>query len=461
MEFIGFQVRNKTQHITVLLNNFAQLITLKGKVITQSPTAVSTNGRLTVLNLQKKDMSEIKAAFNSALQKALSTTPNFKADNIGWNLTPSTLSVDVVPGRMLGMAETAAQVINEWSLETVKTHEAGNFGEGLGDWGREIDNVDSFMKTFVRDSTLNIISFIKNIDKVTLPPEKISEEAKEEVPQTFNEVESHVYRPNGEEYRPRDIMGHTDVSLMRKFRDEGIYVRLAGPPGGGKTALVEAAFNDIVTINGHGDLTVANFVGTYLPTRDGGWQWSDGPLSRAMREGKVFFVDEGTRIPTEVLNILFSVMDGRNVLHVDDRPDVPEIHADPRFYVVMGYNPATLGARQLDEALVSRFRIQITVETDLATAEALGVPSIMLRIARNMAKRDTEARADGGMGYWVPQMREMLTFRDLIAMGAGERFALANLLASCPNSEDMPTFAEAIDSVSKHEVSVPQLGSMV
>lgn len=272
-----------------------------------------------------------------------------------------------------------------------------------------------------------------------------------------------VLRPNGEEYKPREIMGHTDIALLREFRKLSIYPRLAGPPGAGKTACVEGAFGDeLITVSGHGDMTVANFVGTHMPLPDGTWKWQDGPLVTAMKDGKVLFVDEGTRIPAEVLNILFSVMDGRNMLRLDDRPDDPIVHGKKGFFVVMGYNPDTLGARQLDEALVSRFRVQIDVKTDHATAKALGVPALAIRIAANLDKRDKKDRESGGMGYWVPQMRELLTFRDLVKANAGEDFALATLVASCPRQMDIPTLTKVITDVAKIDsIGIPELGSLV
>lgn len=279
----------------------------------------------------------------------------------------------------------------------------------------------------------------------------------------FTKTEKIVTRPNGERYYPRDIMGHADVALLRQFKEKSIYVRLAGPPGAGKTALAEAAFNDLITVSGHGDMTVAHFVGTFLPdtTKSNAWVWSDGPLVKAMKEGRTLFVDEGTRIPTEVLNILFSVMDGRNVLRVDDRPDLPVVQAKKGFYVIMGYNPDTLGARALDEALVSRFRVQIDVDTDFTTATRLGVPQLAVKIARHLKTRDEKDRQNSGAGIWVPQMRELLTYRDLIKAGAGEDFALATLLASCPRPMDIPLVQEAIKDVAKKKVTIPSLGQNV
>jgi nitric oxide reductase NorQ protein len=51
-----------------------------------------------------------------------------------------------------------------------------------------------------------------------------------------------VTRPGGQVYRPRVLAGMADVDALRTLRAEGVPALLAGPPGTGKTSLVEAAF---------------------------------------------------------------------------------------------------------------------------------------------------------------------------------------------------------------------------
>lgn len=319
-----------------------------------------------------------------------------------------------------------------------------------------------FHTNFSEASNFAMSHDITKVNKAGLPvssPKPVMK--KEKVETFFTQVDPKIVRPNGEQYHPREILGHTDVALLKEFRKKNLYVRLAGSPGAGKTALVEGSFDDLITVSGHGDMTVAHFVGTYLPDNAGGWKWQDGPLVRAMREGKVLFVDEGTRIPTEVLNILFSVMDGRNILRLDDRPDLPIVTGKKGFYVIMGYNPNTLGARPLDEALVSRFRVQIDVHTDYNTAKKMGVPALAIKIARNLETQNIQDKANEGPGVWVPQMRELITYRDLIKIGTGEDFALSTLLASCPREIDVPKVREAIKNATNKQLTVPTLGGII
>src|SRR5205085_1055015 len=96
-----------------------------------------------------------------------------------------------------------------------------------------------------------------------------------------------VTRPGGQVYRPRVLAGMADVEALRTLRAEGVPSLLAGPPGTGKTSLVEAAFPDLITIAGDGDTTVGDFVGEYTQKPDGTYEFIYGPLIRAMQEGRV------------------------------------------------------------------------------------------------------------------------------------------------------------------------------
>ena len=100
-------------------------------------------------------------------------------------------------------------------------------------------------------------------------------------------------RPNGETYTSRGWGDHADIEVLRKGRILKQYALLYGPPGTGKTALLEAAFgDDLITIIGTGDTEVADFVGGYIQTPSGGFEWIDGPLVQAIEQGKVLLIDE-------------------------------------------------------------------------------------------------------------------------------------------------------------------------
>lgn len=250
--------------------------------------------------------------------------------------------------------------------------------------------------------------------------------------------EDALVRPNGTTYLPRTLVGHTDAAVLRRARDMSIYALLRGEPGAGKTALADATFPDLIAFGCTGDTTVANLVGSWMPNPDGTFRWEDGPLTTAMKEGRVLLVDEIDRLAHEVSAVLHSALDGRRTIRIEDRPDLPPVQAIEGFYVVGTYNPRNLGGKPLPEAILSRFAVQIEVDTDFDAAAAMGVPEQFVTLGRNLTAQSNAAVTDGGEPIWAPQMRELLAAKQAIDAGFGEAFALAAIVDACPVPEDLP-----------------------
>ncbi|TLG01785.1 AAA family ATPase [Nocardia cyriacigeorgica] len=251
-------------------------------------------------------------------------------------------------------------------------------------------------------------------------------------------VSGPVTRPNGQLYHPRTLAGRADVDVLRTMRDNEVPVLLYGPPGTGKTSLIEAAFGDLLTVQGDGDTTVADFVGEYTQAPDGTFVFVHGPLVRAMREGRVLFVDDATLIPPTVLSCVYPAMDGRREIVI--KANGGEIvKAEPGFFVVAGHNPGVHGAI-LSDALASRFAFQVRVGSDYDLAASLGVNPKAVRVARNLATRQTR----GEIG-WAPQLRELLAFQK-IADATDPHTAAANLIGTAPE-DDRAIVADVVKTV--------------
>lgn len=248
-------------------------------------------------------------------------------------------------------------------------------------------------------------------------------------------------RPNGEAYGPRRIeeLNVYDVQLIESAYAERIPVLLYGPPGTGKTALVDSVLSNVITVPGSADTEVADFLGSYVQNPDGTFSWVDGPLLKAMEEGRPLFIDEVPMIDPRVMSIVYSTMDGRGELHVTVNPARGTVKAKDGFYVIAAGNPDVPGA-VMSEALLSRFAIQLEVLTDYGLAKRLGAPPEIVVLARNLARKRSANEI-----MRAPQMREILQYAKF-ERRFGRKFALANLI-SCSDPADREVVGKVIAEV--------------
>jgi nitric oxide reductase NorQ protein len=134
-------------------------------------------------------------------------------------------------------------------------------------------------------------------------------------------------------------VGNEEAVFTAAFR-QGMAVLLKGPTGCGKTRLVEAMAHDLqrplITVACHDDLTTADLVGRFL-LQGGETTWVDGPLTRAVREGAICYLDEIVEARQDTTVVLHPLTDHRRQLPID-RLGVT-IDAAPGFCLVVSYNP--------------------------------------------------------------------------------------------------------------------------
>lgn len=131
-----------------------------------------------------------------------------------------------------------------------------------------------------------------------------------------------------------------EESVFKAAYRQGLSIVLKGPTGCGKTRFVEAMAHDLgrplITVSCHDDLTTADLVGRYL-LRGGDTEWVDGPLTRAVREGAICYLDEVVEARQDTTVVLHPLADHRRQLPID-RLGIT-LDAAPGFGLVVSYNP--------------------------------------------------------------------------------------------------------------------------
>src|SRR5262249_56626378 len=92
-----------------------------------------------------------------------------------------------------------------------------------------------------------------------------------------------------------------------------------------------------VTVACHEDLTGSDLVGRYLLKGDD-TVWVDGPLTRAVRQGAICYLDEVAEARKDTIVVIHPLTDHRRLLPVDRTGELLEAHPD--FLLVISYNPA-------------------------------------------------------------------------------------------------------------------------
>ncbi|MGL4528552.1 MAG: CbbQ/NirQ/NorQ/GpvN family protein [Aestuariivirga sp.] len=117
-------------------------------------------------------------------------------------------------------------------------------------------------------------------------------------------------------------------------------VLLKGPTGCGKTRFVSHMAarlgRKLYTVACHDDLSASDLIGRYL-LKGGETVWIDGPLTRAVREGAICYLDEVVEARKDVTVVLHPLTDDRRILPIDRTSE--ELQAAPGFMLVASYNP--------------------------------------------------------------------------------------------------------------------------
>ncbi|MBO1113947.1 CbbQ/NirQ/NorQ/GpvN family protein [Bordetella petrii] len=142
--------------------------------------------------------------------------------------------------------------------------------------------------------------------------------------------------PDAPYYRP---LGNEAQLFERAWR-HGMPVLVKGPTGCGKTRFVQHMAHrlglPLYTVACHDDLSATDLVGRHLIGAAGTW-WQDGPLTRAVREGGICYLDEIVEARQDTAVVLHPLADDRRELYIERTGET--LRAPPGFMLVVSYNP--------------------------------------------------------------------------------------------------------------------------
>jgi nitric oxide reductase NorQ protein len=168
--------------------------------------------------------------------------------------------------------------------------------------------------------------------------------------------------------RPYYVPVGNEEQVFRAAFRQGLSVLLKGPTGCGKTRFVEAMAYDLdrplITVACHDDLTTADLVGRFL-LQGGETIWVDGPLTRAVRDGAICYLDEVVEARQDTTVVLHPLADHRRQLPID-RLGVT-LEAAPGFCLVVSYNPGYQSV--LKDLKDSTRQRMVAIELDFPPAE--------------------------------------------------------------------------------------------
>jgi nitric oxide reductase NorQ protein len=131
-----------------------------------------------------------------------------------------------------------------------------------------------------------------------------------------------------------------EIELFEAAHSARLPVILKGPTGCGKTRFVEHMAwrleRPLITVACHEDLSSTDLVGRFLLEGEE-TIWHDGPLTSAVRNGAICYLDEVVEARKDTVVIIHPLTDHRRRLPIEKLGTIVEAPTD--FMLVVSYNP--------------------------------------------------------------------------------------------------------------------------
>ncbi len=148
-----------------------------------------------------------------------------------------------------------------------------------------------------------------------------------------------------------------EVEVFEQSYKNKIPFLLKGPTGTGKSRFIEYMAHQLdtklITIACHEETSSTDLIGRYI-IKGAQTIWLDGPLTAAVKEGAIIYLDEIAEARPDVIVAIHSLTDHRRELYIDKLGE--NIKAHKNFMLVASFNPGyQRGFKELKPSTRQRF----------------------------------------------------------------------------------------------------------
>ena len=149
----------------------------------------------------------------------------------------------------------------------------------------------------------------------------------------------------------------SEIEIFNQINQLRLPLLLKGPTGSGKSRFIEYMANEVnktlVTVSCHEETSATDLIGRFI-IKGAETIWIDGPLSIAVKNGYILYLDEVAEARPDVIVAIHSLTDHRRELFIDKL--VETIKAHPDFLLVASFNPGyQKGFKELKPSTRQRF----------------------------------------------------------------------------------------------------------